>query len=201
MGQLCQGSEDRDIKPKSDPVSLGGNTSPDVKQPRVSPQPIAEESTPGANSPPRTESASPPAGTGQTPEQPADDTTAAAESTELDEESAHQLKMEQQGREIVNMFAEVVIDVVAPAEPPVPDWQQKDIDAIQTTAQTPQILFSDQDCDINVFLKSEQLISPELKAQVDQALELVAAGVAAISVKSQASPVQAFPDVNRQDDQ
>ena len=50
--------------------------------------------------------------------------------------------------------------------------------------------FSDQDCDINVFLKSEQLISPELKAQVDQALELVAAGVAAISVKSQASPVQ-----------
>jgi len=140
MGQLCQGSEDRDIKPKSDPVSLGGNTSPDVKQPRVSPQPVAEESTPGANSPPRTESASPPAGTGQTPEQPADDTTAAAESTELDEESAHQLKMEQQGREIVNMFAEVVIDVVAPAEPPVPDWQQKDIDAIQTTAQTPQIL-------------------------------------------------------------
>ena len=161
-------------------------------------------------------------GTGQTPEQPADDTTAAAESTELDQETAHQLKMEQQGREIVNMFAEVVIDVVAPAEPPVPDWQQKvpvnhtaadlipscgqDIDAIQTTAQTPQILvlamqsscvtdhmawqFSDQDCDINVFLKSEQLISPELKAQVDQALELVASGVAAICVKSQASPVQ-----------
>merc|ERR1711865_814133 len=50
---------------------------------------------------------------------------------------------------------------------------------------------------LEALLQSRQLISPEINAQVQSAFELVAQGLAALRVRNEESPVQAFPEVRR----